>query len=233
MNEIPSITSKQMAEVDRLMIEDYGITLLQMMENAGRGLAEMCRRWLGGSVQGRRIAVLCGGGNNGGGGLAAARHLHNWGAQVLLKVVSETGRSKDAPAHQIRILRAMDVTDSAAIDLDNADLVVDALIGYGLNSDPRGIAADWIERVNKSGRPVMALDTPSGLNATTGIPGNPCVRAAATLTLALPKTGLLTPEARPYTGELYLADISVPPELFARLGVAAPPLFIKDTIIRI
>jgi NAD(P)H-hydrate epimerase len=85
---IPFITTQQMVEVDRLMIEAYDIQLIQMMENAGRNLAELGRRMLGGDVRSKRIAVLCGAGNNGGGGMVAARHLHNWGADILLKVLS-------------------------------------------------------------------------------------------------------------------------------------------------
>ena len=76
-------------------------------------------------------------------------------------------------------------------------------------------------------------ETPSGLDTTTGHPGNPCLRAAATLTLLLPKTGLLAPEARPYVGDLYLADIGVPPELYRRLGLEVGPIFGEGSIIRV
>jgi NAD(P)H-hydrate epimerase len=107
------------------------------------------------------------------------------------------------------------------------------MIGYGLTGDPRGIVANWITRVNDAGRPVLALDTPSGLDTTTGTPGNPCVRASATLTLALPKTGLVAAEAIAYVGDLYLADISVPPQLYKRLGIEIPPIFTHDTIVNI
>ena len=80
-NNIPTVTRAQMMEVDRLMTEEYGITLLQMMENAGRDLAQLARDMVGADMQNKRIAVLCGGGNNGGGGMAAARHLANWGGR--------------------------------------------------------------------------------------------------------------------------------------------------------
>ncbi len=230
---LPAITTQQMVEVDRLMIEEYGIFLIQMMENAGRNLAELSRRTLSGDVRAKRITVLCGSGNNGGGGMVAARHLHNWGAEVLLKVISSSGQIKDIPAHQLHILKVMGVSDREMIDLDTTDLIVDAMIGYGLTGDPRGAVADWITRVNNAGRPVLALDTPSGLDTTTGIPGNPCIHAAATLTLALPKTGLIAPEALAYVGDLYLADISVPPQLYTRLGIEMPCIFIHDTIIKI
>ncbi len=230
---IPSLTAQQMAEVDRLMVEEFGILLLQMMENAGRNLAGWTRRMAGGQIQGKRVALLCGGGNNGGGGLVAARHLHNWGAEVLYKVVADPGRMKEAPAHQLRTLKAMGLKESDTLDLASADLVVDALVGYGLRGNPRGAVAIWIERINRSNRLVLALDIPSGLDATRGSPGSPCLRATATLTLALPKMGLLTPQAKPYVGELYLADISVPPALYRRLGIETPPLFHEAAIVKI
>lgn len=231
--QIPYITTQQMVEVDRLMIEEYGIQLIQMMENAGRSLAELSRRMLGGDVRGKRIAVLCGAGNNGGGGMVAARHLHNWGAEIVLKVLSGEEKLKNVPAHQFHILEKMGILDWENIDLGSVDLIVDAMIGYGLIGNPRGLIADWIQRINEADRPVLALDTPSGLDTTSGIPGNPCICATATMTLALPKTGLMTPEAAKYVGDLYLADISVPPGLYTRLGIETSFLFANDTILKI
>ncbi len=230
---LPALTTAQMAEVDRLMIEEYGILLIQMMENAGRNLAEMAGRMLGGDLTQRSIVILCGGGNNGGGGMVAARHLHNRGAQVWAKLVVEPARLKDIPAHQWQTLKALGVTAETDPALDTADLVIDAMIGYGLTGDPRGPVADWIRNVNVAQRPILALDTPSGLDTTTGRPGTPCIRAAATLTLALPKTGLLSKAADPFVGNLFLADISVPPELYARLGLHVAPIFTADAIVHV
>jgi NAD(P)H-hydrate epimerase len=229
----PALTTEQMAEVDRLMIEEYGILLIQMMENAGRNLAEQTRRMLGGEIIGRYVAVLCGTGNNGGGGLVAARHLRNWGATVWVHILGEESRLKDIPAHQLQILKEMDVSGSIASSepAKKPDLVIDAMIGYGLRGNPRPNVAEWIHWANVSGATILALDTPSGLDTTTGIPGQPCIQASATLTLALPKVGLLTSQASPYVGELYLADISVPPGLYQRLGIELGPIFAEDTII--
>ena len=233
LGDIPVLTTLQMVEVDRLMIEEYQIELIQMMENAGRNLAELARRDLGGLVVGKSIALLCGAGNNGGGGLVAARHLHNWGANVSLKLAFDPSRLKEIPAHQWRILMQMGLDSNKEPELTKVDLILDALIGYGLSGDPRQPVAGWIEKANKAGRPILALDAPSGLDTTSGIPGNPCIKAAATLTLALPKMGLLTREAKDYVGDLYLADISVPPGLYRHLGVEVPNLFEKDTILKI
>ena len=230
---IPSLTTAQMAEVDRLMIEDFGIQLIQMMENAGRNLAEQARRMLDGKLAGRKIVVLCGAGNNGGGGMVTARHLHNRGAELRVKFVGDPARLGNTPAHQWRILKAMGLATNDDPILAQTDLIVDALIGYGLTGDPRGPVAEWIERATTANRPILALDAPSGLDTTTGIPGQPCIRATATLTLALPKVGLLVPSAWAFVGDLYLADIGVPPELYQRMGIEVGPLFGDDTLIRV
>jgi NAD(P)H-hydrate epimerase len=227
---IPALTTEQMAEVDRLMIEEYGITLIQMMENAGRNLAEQARRMLG-ELSGRRVVVLCGKGNNGGGGMVAARHLSNRGAKVSAKLIGDPAGLKEIPANQWDILQVMALTQADDPDPSQADLILDAMIGYGLTGDPRGLVAEWIRRANAAGAPILALDAPSGLDTTSGTAGNPCIRATATLTLALPKTGLLTPSARPLVGQLLLADISVPPVLYCRLGLEVGPIFAEDSIV--
>ena len=112
-------------------------------------------------------------------------------------------------------------------------MVIDAIFGYGFRGKPRQRAARWIEWANSQGCPVLALDLPSGLDATTGIPSMPCVHASATLTLALPKTGLQAPEARAYVGEVFLADIGVPPEVYRDLGFEVGAPFASDSIIRL
>ncbi len=230
--KIVTLTTEQMAEVDRLMIEEYGILLIQMMENAGRNLAEQARRMMG-DLTGRRVIILCGKGNNGGGGMVAARHLHNRGAEVSVKLAGDPAGLKEIPAHQWDILQVMALTQADDPDLTEADLIVDAIIGYGLSGNPRGEAAEWIRRANAAGRPILALDAPSGLDTTSGKAGEPCIRARATLTLALPKTGLVTPAAQEVVGELLLADISVPPGLYRRLGLAVGPLFADGPIVRV
>ena len=222
-----------MIEVDRLMIESYGILLIQMMENAGRGLAEMAKRMMDGVMTGRRVIVLCGTGNNGGGGMVAARHLSNRGANVRIRLVGSQERLKEVSEHQWKILDKMGVQEAQTSDLEGTDLVVDALIGYGLAGKIRGKTAEWVGIVNQSGRPVLSLDAPTGLDATLGAPGEVCIQADTTLTLALPKTSLMGEKVRPYVGDLYLADIGVPPGLYERLGLSVGSLFEKDTIIRV
>ncbi len=231
----PSLTTKQMADVDRLMTEQYGILLIQMMENAGRALAIQAQRMLTGDLTGQKVVILCGAGNNGGGGMVAARHLHNWGARVWALLVKERNSLRKVPSHQWDILRKMGVpgTKQASNPPEQPDLIIDAIIGYGLQGNPVGAAVEWINWGNNRECTILALDTPSGLDTTSGIPGTPCIRATATLTLALPKTGLRSPQAKPFVGDLYLADIGVPADLYRRIGLQVGAIFAKDTIIRL
>ena len=233
MKRALAITPTQMIEVDRRMVANYGISLVQMMENAGRSLAELTRQLLAGRVAGRQIAVLCGPGNNGGGGMVAARHLQNWGATVQVSLIGGPSRLKEVLAQQWRTLGTLGLATLDEPDIHRADVIVDALIGYGLAGKVRTPIDEWIGKVNDARHPVLSLDSPSGLDMTTGQPGNACVRATATLTLALPKTGLLTQQARPYVGRLYLADIGVPPQLYRDLGWDLPMLFEEATVISV
>src|SRR5690348_3974749 len=137
---VPAVTVAQMREVDRFMVEDLGISLLQMMENAGRALAELTRIHLGG-VRRRRVVVLAGRGGNGGGGMAAARRLAVWGAEVRVVLAHPEKDLDGAPAHQLASLRTMGVPvhrPAEALSLvHEADVVLDALLGYSLEGLPR------------------------------------------------------------------------------------------------
>jgi NAD(P)H-hydrate epimerase len=234
---IPFLTTEQMREVDRAMVEDYHIELLQMMENAGRNLAHLAReRFLHGDPIGKAVIVLAGSGGNGGGALVSARRLANWGARVSVYLTRSMEAMAPVPAHQLDIVQQMGVPVLAADRIGDAaagDLLLDGIVGYSLSGAPRGTAADLIRWANAQRRPVLALDVPSGLDSTTGVPYDPCVRAAATMTLALPKVGLRDPRAQPCVGELYLADISVPPTLYTSLGVQVGPLFAEHDVIRL
>lgn len=232
---LPSLTTEQMVEVDRLMIEQYGILLIQMMENAGRALAIQAQRMLPGDLSNKKIVILCGTGNNGGGGMVAARHLYNWGAQVWALLVKGQRSLKELPSHQWDILQNMNLpgTKKVSDPPEGPDLVIDAIIGYGLKGNPIGAAVDWIDWVNSRECAILSLDTPSGLDTSSGIPGSPCIRATATLTLALPKIGLYSSQAKPFVGDLYLADIGVPADLYRHIGFQVGVIFEKDTILRI
>lgn len=220
---VPSVTVAQMREVDRMMIDDIGVGLLQMMENAGRSLAELAIN----RFAPRSVTVLAGTGNNGGGGLAAARHLVNRGIVVNV-AVTENPEPGTAAHTQLRAARGCGVN---VIDRPvAADLVVDALVGYGLSGPLRGSAASLAAWVGEQRTPVLALDTPSGLDLTTGVAVPGSVRATATMTLALPKSGLIASDE---VGELYVADISVPNRVLTALGIDSPRLFDRGPIARL
>lgn len=234
---LPFLSTAQMVEVDRAMIEEYQIELIQMMENAGRNLAHLARtRFLNRDPRGKHVVVLAGTGGNGGGALVAARRLHTWGARVAVATTNEMDAFKAVPARQLAIVMRMGMQSVEAAQvtcLSPVDLILDGVIGYSLSGPPRGAAAELIRWANGHGAPILALDTPSGLDVTTGAAYTPTIRAAATMTLALPKLGLRVPSAAPYVGELYLADISVPPQLYAELGLAVEPIFAHEEIVRL
>lgn len=233
------LTTQQMVEVDRAMIEDYRIELIQMMENAGRNLARLARsRFLEGDPRGRAVFALAGGGGNGGGALVAARHLSNWGAAVTVILGQAAREMTPIPAHQLDILQRMGVhitTDGVPPPTPRPAVVLDGLIGYSLKGAPFGRIAELIRWANARGAPILALDAPSGLDTTTGVAFDPAISATATMTLALPKQGLRSNAASALVGELYLADISVPPALYGRapLDLPAEPIFARDEILRI
>jgi NAD(P)H-hydrate epimerase len=221
---IPAVTAEQMREVDRIAVEDFGLGILQMMENAGRNLAANVIEMLGGPGSCGEVTVLVGAGGNGGGGLCSARHLHNRRCEVNLILDREASELGDAATNQLRILQAAGlqaVTPSGAEEaILRADVVVDALIGYSLRGAPRGRAAELIRLSNEHAKRVLSLDVPSGLNATTGETPGAVVHPDRTLTLALPKTGLAS-----ISGELYVADIGIPPEVYKPLGLSFEPFF--------
>lgn len=231
---IPRLTTEQMRKVDRLMVEVYGISLIQMMENAGHNLALLAKRLLAYDITDRPIVVLAGRGNNGGGGLVAARHLLNWGAWVQIMLTHSTDEYQNEPAQQLATLQAMGAPLAWAEEgweLPPADLLIDAMIGYGLRNAPAGKVRNLIELANSSRASILSLDLPSGIDADSGALFTPHIRATATMTLALPKIGLSN--AREVCGDLYLADISVPPQLYTSLGLDVPPLFAQDTVLRL
>jgi len=236
---VPWLTTAQMIEVDRAMVEDYRILLMQMMENAGRTLAQLAReRFLGGDARDRRVVVLAGTGGNGGGAMVCARRLRAWGAAVEVVVTAPEERLSGVPAHQRDVLRRMGVPLRRAADpggLAPAELIIDGVIGYSLKGAPRGDAAALITWANAQAAPTLSLDAPSGVDTSTGAVYAPAVRAAATMTLALPKEGLRAGDVAAQVGELYLADISVPPELYAGpgLGLTVGAIFAKSDIVRL
>jgi NAD(P)H-hydrate epimerase len=203
-----------MQDVDHIAVKDVGLELLQMMENAGRALAWHVRdiRETG------TVVVAAGNGGNGGGGLACARHLVNRDVPVKILLDRPSGELTGAAAHQHRILDGMDVLSMNGTHQfsksEEPGVLVDGLIGYGLSGEVRAPTRDYIYRVNRRSDPIVSLDVPSGIDATTGETLGSAVRPDRTVTLALPKTGLTT-----ISGELFLADIGIPETVYERLGI--------------
>lgn len=214
--EITAITTAQMREVDRVAIEITGPNIFQMMENAGRNLASLTIDKLGGGWREARIMILAGTGGNGGGGICAARHLANRGANVRL-CLSDEENLGEAPSFQRRIYqyaRGIEIPIEE-LETEKPDIILDALIGYSLRSAPTGKVKKMILWANLQNSPKLSLDIPSGVDSTTGDTPGEFIKADGTMTLALPKTGLLPS----LTGELYLADIGIPVETYRSLGI--------------
>ena len=239
VSNIPYVDTDQMIEVDRAMIEDYEILLIQMMENAGRNLAHLARaRFLEGNPHGRSVVVMAGTGGNGGGSLVAARRLANYGANVTVYLTAGEDKLTPIPRHQLNILRHMDVVIRPADKIEvhaQPDLILDGVIGYSLKGAPYGSAKTMIEWANRSDAPILSLDAPSGIDTTSGQVFDPAIQATATMTLALPKAGFKAPGVAAQLGELYLADISVPPELYAKapLNIDVTAIFAESDIVRV
>lgn len=217
--EVPGITTEQMREIDRIAISDTGPNLFQMMENAGRSMAELAMQSLRETSGHGPVVVLAGTGGNGGGGICAARHLANRGVDSIV-IVSDEARLGDVPQVQLDIYRATPGTISDLSELDDfvPALVIDAVIGYSIEGAARGRALDLIEWSLLTKAEVLSLDVPSGMDATTGRSEGAHVLASRTLTLALPKTGLGQIE-----GDLVLADLGIPASVYPRVGVEVPP----------
>ncbi len=218
---VPAVSRAKMEQIDTLATTATGLQLIQMMENAGRSLAELSLQLMGAGALKTRILVLAGGGNNGGGGICAARHLHNRGLTVA--VWQATPPATPACEQQWRIYQAAGGEQLKENQLHNfrPRLIIDALIGYRLQGEPRSPLQFVLEWASQHRAFKLALDVPTGVDATTGETPGSYLRADATLTLALPKSGLL-PQL---TGNLFLADIGIPPAVFQEAGITYQPPF--------
>lgn len=214
--EVPALTTEQMIEVDRIALEKTGPNLYQMMENTGRNLAELALQIWGKKWMEVSVVVLAGTGGNGGGGICAARHLANRNIDVNL-CLTRAEQLGEAPAFQRQVFQWTSGREVEITSLEELfpDLIIDALIGYNLTSVPRGVMADIINWANGCNAPILSLDVPSGIDATSGEAPGAHIRPQWTMTLAMPKTGL-TPEK---TGDLWLADIGIPEETYRRIGI--------------
>ncbi len=213
-------TSEEMAALDRRAADEFGVTTLLLMDAAGRSVAGAAVRMV--SRVGARAVVVAGKGNNGGDGLVAARLLlaAGWRVTVLL-LGRDADVTGDAAANLLAARRAgVEIAnlDSTAVPglrgvMAGADLIIDGLFGTGFKGPVVGLAAKTIDAINNSGRPVLAIDIPSGVLGDTGAVEGPAVHATATVTMGLPKIGLILPPGAAHAGRIWVADVGHPRRL--------------------
>lgn len=237
MNVRP-LSREEVRSLDARAEHALGLPTLVLMENAGRGAAVWLRdRGVG---PGSKVLIVCGPGNNGGDGGVVARHLDAWGAIVRVVWFARVDQLRGDAAVQSNILarssidqthwdgEASEELDDLETWLSESDWVVDALLGTGLTRPVEGILNAAIALLNRSGKPILALDLPSGLDADTGRPLGIAVRAQGTATFVAPKLGFAAPGASDYTGEVAVIDIGLPRCLLEPFGVDEPQRH-KDT----
>jgi NAD(P)H-hydrate epimerase len=206
------ISREQVRTLDRRAMDEFGVPGVVLMENAGRGAADVLWR-LG--VAGR-VVVCCGKGNNGGDGFVIARHLDNRGAAVRVLFFGRPQDLTGDAAVNFEVVRRSGlpltvVADAGpALELDDAEWVVDALLGTGVTGPARPPLDRVIAAINHSAAKVLAVDLPSGLDCDTGLPLGPCVRALYTVTFVARKKGFANPAAKEWLGEVHVVDIGAP-----------------------
>ncbi len=206
------VTGREMRELDKRAIQDYGIPGVVLMENAGKAAADL----ICGIGTGNRVAIFCGPGNNGGDGFVIARLLALWSWKpIVFLVASENELKGDALVHFTAfknctgsIIKPFEEVVST-LDADSFDVVVDSLLGTGLNSAPRATIATAIATINRLGEtlPVVAVDIPSGVSADNGDVPGAVVKAHHTITFAFPKLGHYLYPGAEFVGNISVSDI--------------------------
>src|SRR5947207_1740462 len=217
------LNAAQMREADRRTIDDIGISSLVLMENAGRQTVAAMEAMYSDLME-RQVAVLCGRGNNGGDGFVVARTLAQRGGDVSVFLLGQVADVRGDARINLEILgrlglTVVEVADSQAWELhfsevSDCTLIVDAIFGTGLNAPVTGLIESVVADVNASGIPVVSIDLPSGLSADSPDPIGPSIEAALTITLGAPKLPLVLPPGETRAGDIVIADIGIPGEVF-------------------
>lgn len=208
--------ARDLRELDRLAITGYGIAGYALMTRAGHAAFRLLRqRW----PHARRIAVLCGGGNNGGDGLALARFAHEAGMPCSALLLADAARFQGEARQAYEDLCRSGLKPDAFSTSDHveADVMVDALFGTGLDRELSGTGREAVDWLNRQGVPVLSLDIPSGLHADTGMPLGAAVHATVTLSFIALKQGLFTADGPDYCGRILCDDLGLPAEVYTRL----------------
>lgn len=198
-------SSEQAKEFDRYAQIDLKIPSIVLMENAGRNVAKIAAQMTKGS-----ILIICGKGNNGGDGLVAARHLINSGYDVKIFLITNYSLLITDPLINYNILKNMKA--NFVSEVCECDLIIDAIFGIGLSSDVKEPYKSIIEKINLSGKPVLSVDVPSGLDATTGKILGSAISATKTVTFVAPKTGFYKNDGPGVCGEIVVEDIGITKE---------------------
>jgi NAD(P)H-hydrate epimerase len=213
----------EMRILDRTAIEQFGISEILLMENAGTAAFSAILNEFG--VKERAFLIFCGAGNNGGDGLVVARKLHSMGGKVKVILLGDAQKFKGAAGTNYEIITKLKIPlspfksrDDLIFDTANSDILIDAIFGTGLIRDVEGIYRDVIEWMNSSGKPVFSLDIPSGVSGDTGQVLGCAVRADCTITFGLPKLGNILYPGFDLCGKLYVSHISFPPEMIDQKG---------------
>ena len=212
------VTAQEMRQIDRQTIEGIGIPGAVLMEHAGTAVVRAIREYF---PECRRIAVIVGKGNNGGDGLVVARQLALAGQPIQIFLVSPPESFAGDALTNLRIAQNLDLPirtilseeelELAKSQIASSDLIVDSIFGTGLRGGVHGFIGEVIHYINATGKPVVAIDLPSGLSADTGIAEGACIQASYTVTMGLPKRGnLIHPGRQPSQAELEVADIGFP-----------------------
>jgi hydroxyethylthiazole kinase-like uncharacterized protein yjeF len=214
--------AEEMQELDRKAIETYRIPGMILMENAGRGAAEVISHTFP-DIHKKKIAIISGKGNNGGDGFVIARYLLNQGVSVRVYLLADPkGLRGDAETNfnifqrmKGEVISVPSSKDYVRVkkDLEKFDILVDGIFGTGLDAEVRGYYREVIDHLNTLQRPIVAIDIPSGLDADTGKPLGTAIRAFLTITFGLPKVGHLLPPGIDYVGEVRVIDIGLPKRL--------------------
>ena len=215
------LSRDEIRSVDRTAIEQFGVPGVVLMENAGRGASDILHRQ---GPQGT-VVICCGSGNNGGDGFVMARHLSNRGLDVRTLLLADPARLRGDAAVNYRIAEraglalvpCFDAPSGACLagEIESAGWVVDALLGTGLSGTVRSPYSDHIQTINQAGRPVLAVDIPSGLDCDTGLPLGCAVRAQLTVTFVAEKKGFANPAGWEWLGQVHVVDIGVPRAVLA------------------
>lgn len=229
--------ASQMREIDRAATENGGIPSIILMENAALACVEELKKDFG-DFKGRRAAVFCGKGNNGGDGFAIARHLSQLGADVSVYLVCGNEFRGDAKVN-FDIIKKMDINIDVISDTENlkyiirsCEMVIDAIYGTGIHGSVTGISYDVINEINENSRYTLSVDVPSGIDSDSGAVCGICIKSTKTVTFAAYKVGMLLFPAADFTGEVKVADISIPNYIIEAQNIninVTDKAFVRDT----